>query len=223
MKSRCRGLAGFGSRKTVVCSALTRGAASVGAGVVAEKAGVRNTMAKSKPPQLDPSFTDEANEYGPVGNDTGAHLLGHYRQWRESGNRPGQFLPHLLQTWPLTAIFDCHALYLRFCRASKGSFRCPITTSLLTGTAPANRESESSQLYVRSGRRTRVAPRSLRLSRHEPVARRLAQLLAPLAEKTRPRKLSLSGPSVNWIVAQFRDRRDSSPVATLFEIETENC
>jgi len=174
MNSRCQGLAGFGSRKTVICSALTRGAASVGAGVVAEKAGLRNTMAKSKPPQLDPSFTDEANEYGPVGNDTGAHLLGHYRQWRESGNRPGQFLPHLLQTWPLTAIFDCHGLYLRFCRASKGSFRCPITTSLLTGTAPPTRESESCSPRGWSRLRLALAPRSLRFSRRKRPALRLA-------------------------------------------------
>ncbi|QOV88322.1 hypothetical protein [Humisphaera borealis] len=51
--------------------------------------------------KLDPIFTDEVNEYGPLGNDTGADVLGHYRQWRESGNRPGQFLPHLLQAWEI--------------------------------------------------------------------------------------------------------------------------
>lgn len=58
-------------------------------------------MAKSKSLKLDPIFTDEVNEYGPLGNDTGADVLGHYRQWRESGNRPGQFLPHLLQAWEI--------------------------------------------------------------------------------------------------------------------------
>lgn len=54
-------------------------------------------MAKSPCPKLDPLFTDEVNEYGPLGNDTGADVMGHYRQWRDSGNRPGQFLPHLLR------------------------------------------------------------------------------------------------------------------------------
>lgn len=58
-------------------------------------------MAKSKSPKLDPLFTDEVNEYGPLGNDTGADVLGHYRQWRKSGNRPGQFLPHLLEAWEI--------------------------------------------------------------------------------------------------------------------------
>lgn len=58
-------------------------------------------MAKSKSPKLDPLFTDEANEYGPLGNDTGADVMGHYRQWRESGNRPGRFLPHLLHEWEI--------------------------------------------------------------------------------------------------------------------------
>jgi uncharacterized protein YfeS len=58
-------------------------------------------LAKSKSSKLDPPFTDEVNEYGPLGNDTGADVLGHYRQWRESGNRPGQFLPHLLQSWEI--------------------------------------------------------------------------------------------------------------------------
>jgi uncharacterized protein YfeS len=61
-------------------------------------------LANSKSPKLDPIFTDEVNEYGPLGNDTGADVLGHYRQWRESGNRPGQFLSHLLQAWE---IGDC--------------------------------------------------------------------------------------------------------------------
>lgn len=58
-------------------------------------------MAKSKSPKLDPLFTDEANEYGPLGNDTGADVMGHYRRWRESGNRPGPFLPHLLHEWEI--------------------------------------------------------------------------------------------------------------------------
>ena len=58
-------------------------------------------MAKSHSPKLDPLFTDNGNEYGPLGNDTGADVMGHYRQWRESGNRPGQFLPHLLETWEI--------------------------------------------------------------------------------------------------------------------------
>jgi uncharacterized protein YfeS len=55
----------------------------------------------ANPRKLDPIFTDEANEYGAVGNNTGADVLGHYRQWRERGNRPGQFLPHLLQVWEI--------------------------------------------------------------------------------------------------------------------------
>jgi hypothetical protein len=40
----------------------------------------------------------------------------------------------------------------------------------------------------------------------------------PSCGNTRPRKLSLPGPSVNWFVAQVRDEKDSSPVATLFEL-----
>lgn len=58
-------------------------------------------MAKPKTPRLDPIFTDNCNEYGPLGNDTGSDVLGHYREWRESGNRPGQFLPHLLRAWEI--------------------------------------------------------------------------------------------------------------------------
>jgi uncharacterized protein YfeS len=58
-------------------------------------------LAKSKSPKLDPIFTDGVNEHGPLGNDTGADVLGHYRHWREGGNRPGQFLPHLLQEWEI--------------------------------------------------------------------------------------------------------------------------
>jgi uncharacterized protein YfeS len=50
-------------------------------------------------PKLKRLFTDSVNEYGPLGNDTGADVYGHYRQWRESGNRPGQFLHHLLGAW----------------------------------------------------------------------------------------------------------------------------
>ena len=58
-------------------------------------------LANSKAQKLDPIFTDETDGYGPVGNDTGSDVLGHYRRWRESGNRPGQFLPHLLKAWEI--------------------------------------------------------------------------------------------------------------------------
>lgn len=58
-------------------------------------------MAKSKTPKLDPLFTDEANEYGPLSNDTGADVLSHYRKWRNSGKQPDQFLPKLLQEWEI--------------------------------------------------------------------------------------------------------------------------
>jgi uncharacterized protein YfeS len=58
-------------------------------------------LAKSKTPKLDPLFTDEANAYGPLGNDTGADVLSHYRQWGKSGKPPDQFLPQLLQEWEI--------------------------------------------------------------------------------------------------------------------------
>lgn len=28
-------------------------------------------------------------------------MFAHYREWRDDGNRPGQFLPHLLQAWEI--------------------------------------------------------------------------------------------------------------------------
>jgi uncharacterized protein YfeS len=44
-------------------------------------------------------LTDDTNPYGPLGSDIGFDVLSHYRDWRKKGNRPGQFLPQLLQTW----------------------------------------------------------------------------------------------------------------------------
>jgi uncharacterized protein YfeS len=58
-------------------------------------------VSQSQSPKLDPIFTDSANEYGPLGNDTGHDVLADYRRWRAGGNRPGQFLPHLLQAWEI--------------------------------------------------------------------------------------------------------------------------
>jgi uncharacterized protein YfeS len=58
-------------------------------------------LANSKTPKLDPIFTDKVNAYGPLGNDTGADVLGHYRQWRKRGDHPGQFLTHLLRAWEI--------------------------------------------------------------------------------------------------------------------------
>jgi uncharacterized protein YfeS len=61
----------------------------------------QSAMANSQPPKLDPIFTDEANAYGPFGNDAGHDVLADYRRWRADGNRPGQFLPHLLRAWEI--------------------------------------------------------------------------------------------------------------------------
>jgi uncharacterized protein YfeS len=58
-------------------------------------------MSNRKPPRLDPIFTDDADEYAPLGNDAGHDVFADYRRWREKGNRPGQFLPHLLQAWEI--------------------------------------------------------------------------------------------------------------------------
>jgi len=58
-------------------------------------------MPKSNESNLDPLFTDNTNPYGPVGNDTGSDVLGHYRDWRQKGGRPGEFLPDLLQAWEI--------------------------------------------------------------------------------------------------------------------------
>src|SRR5262245_23420368 len=91
-----------------------------------------------------------------------------------------------------------------------GSFRWSIATGLLTGAAPSTRESERISPGRRYWRGHAFAPRALRFLPGSPAARRLAQLLAPLAENTRPRKLSLPGPSVNSFVVQVRDGRDSS-------------
>jgi uncharacterized protein YfeS len=59
------------------------------------------TKTKAKPLILDPIFTDTGNEYGPLGNDTGADVFAHYQQWRESGQRASHFLPYLLQAWEI--------------------------------------------------------------------------------------------------------------------------
>ena len=51
--------------------------------------------------ELDPLLADEGNEYGPLGNDTGADVRGLYLRWRQAGKLRGRFLPHLLQKWEL--------------------------------------------------------------------------------------------------------------------------
>lgn len=58
-------------------------------------------VAKAKSAKLDPIFTDTSNEYGPVGNDTGADVLAGYREWREGGKLRGQFLLHFLRSWKI--------------------------------------------------------------------------------------------------------------------------
>jgi uncharacterized protein YfeS len=50
---------------------------------------------------LDPILTSTTNGYGPVGNDTGADTLAHYRDWRKRGKKRETFLPRLLQGWEL--------------------------------------------------------------------------------------------------------------------------
>lgn len=48
-------------------------------------------MVESTSPKLDPIFTDEGDDYGPLGNDNGSDVLGLYRDWREGGNCPDRF------------------------------------------------------------------------------------------------------------------------------------
>jgi uncharacterized protein YfeS len=51
--------------------------------------------------ELDPLLTDEGNEYGPLGNDTGADVRGLYLRWRQAGRLRSRFLPHLLGEWEI--------------------------------------------------------------------------------------------------------------------------
>jgi uncharacterized protein YfeS len=51
--------------------------------------------------ELDLLLTDEGNEYGPLGNDTGADVRGLYLRWRQAGKLRGRFLPHLLGEWEI--------------------------------------------------------------------------------------------------------------------------
>jgi uncharacterized protein YfeS len=50
---------------------------------------------------LDPILTSTTNDYGPVGSDTGADTLAHYRDWRKSRGKRESFLPQLLRAWEL--------------------------------------------------------------------------------------------------------------------------
>src|SRR4051812_8553558 len=48
-------------------------------------------------PNTDQLFTDQCDEYGPLGNDTGADVLAHYRKWRQRRREPQDFLPYIFR------------------------------------------------------------------------------------------------------------------------------
>lgn len=50
---------------------------------------------------LDPILTSTTNGYGPVGSDTGADTLAHYRDWRKHKKRRETFLTRLFRGWEL--------------------------------------------------------------------------------------------------------------------------
>jgi uncharacterized protein YfeS len=51
--------------------------------------------------ELDPILTSTTNDYGPVGSDTGADALAHYRDWRKHRRKRETFLRRLLRGWEL--------------------------------------------------------------------------------------------------------------------------
>ena len=53
-------------------------------------------------PNLDPVLTSATDEYGPVGNDTGADVVGFYRQWRLDGNDSSTFFLALMEKWDVS-------------------------------------------------------------------------------------------------------------------------
>lgn len=53
-------------------------------------------------PNLDPILTSATDECGPVGNDTGADVVGFYRQWRLDGHDSSSFFPALMEKWDVS-------------------------------------------------------------------------------------------------------------------------
>lgn len=52
---------------------------------------------------VDPFFRDIANDYSPIGSDTGADVLDLYKKWRREGNKPGKFQAELFQNWEISS------------------------------------------------------------------------------------------------------------------------
>ena len=50
---------------------------------------------------LNPLLTSNTDGYGPVGSDTGADTLAHYRDWRKRRRKRSTFLPRLFRGWEL--------------------------------------------------------------------------------------------------------------------------
>jgi hypothetical protein len=92
-----------------------------------------------------------------------------------------------------------------------------LATGLLTGAGSGGRESEriGHQAMAGSANRVKRAPRHA-LSRARPIVQGRANPCRCWPENETPREHDLSGHSVNWLVAAFRDAKSTSPFATLF-------